>query len=1001
MKITDYLKPDWKKSSEEVRLNYIANLDANDNLVKIVAKILNQEKIPKLRKLAIEKIENEEKLIEVLAATSEENVKLEIKTSLIAVIKKNYIANRLKDEKYLDFLEQSDFSDLLFQVKNFNQKKKLINKVTPLKNLLKILEKIPESEKDVIKFIITRLSGQEELVPLLEDSEWERIAKKFRKEIVEALRQSDDLFSTYKNKILQEQETKVLTFVENEIIALEILPDSFKKKVEEKYCLFGEKLPLSSSLVEKVNHYEKLYLAKQEKEKYQNALSRASDFFHQQKETIKYFENNFLSNFEETNEKINQELNILENFYNNLQEDLKEQAVVKNNFLENLNELKKLQETFLKKQQEKEKLQAEEREKTKTINELIEQANNYLKRLDQEETDSLLAEITTFQKEKNDALSNSDYQNLDNFLLWEKSMSELTKKVKKKKEAIFLAENQEKKLEKLQELKVFFVGLDLADKELVSENLKAKLKEWDDLLNENYTKLDNQELASHKKIILETKKEIEEKEFREIQSYLDKKESLCKVLEGLLALEDQKQILEALFEVNKKWHRIPLIDNFYFKESQNRYFALKKKCEEKTKAIYDDFQKEQEAKINRKKELLTELKAISDNKSIEKKTILEVDKILVEWKSIYIYTHFNDRELNATFKDKLNFFHKQKKSIQLEMRELQRRNLEEKKAIITTLPKLLEGKKDFKDKIILLKEQRNLWLRIKAGYPFLENQKLDKEFFDFLEKELTKNSQPLEKRIDALKLKKEQIEKLLEREPASTKELQERLNLFNNFFKSLQNSFLPQKDYNFYKEAVEKLKKEFMAKNQSSLELLKEAKEKALAHKKTILEKIIAINDKKSFTKEDNQEVKKLYQEWNELEYIPPRLSPDLEIDFKKNVNLFYKNLRENLKGQKENFKNNFLIKKKLLDRLNYLIGLDVDKKLTANAEFDPSQLKDIWEYNRQFKHKKDEGEKRKEVFSLLKEWNNQLALDYQDRKKLNSRFGEIKKQLRKKGYFS
>ena len=661
----NYFNREWKSPNEVVRRKFVESLDSSKNLVKLIVKVLDNEKSLEIRKLALKKITSEEQVVEIIEKLSNNRAKLDAKQYLMDLVAKHYADGSLKNEAHLDFIDSKDrLIELFFLVKDFNKKKKLMSRIADKNDLLTVMEKLDLKDKDIIKLVIHRLAGSEVLVLFLEDSQWEQMREKYFVEILSALRENEVLFQSYKARILERMEKEIISSLEAKILDLSKhdittdLPDSTEtiEKLKEKYVFDGKLEPLSEKILAKVVEYQKLYL--EIKTRRQDRLKLETSLNDLKSKKLK-IDNLIEKRDDLTANQLEQEILSLEEFYQGFSSKIKSDLEIKTIF----SSLKKdMGDLLLEKRAEEQKkiIELEARKKQENSLRVLNQAINDLKeKMNKTNFVDLEGEVNAIQ-ERITSLEGSEEYLKPLLVEAEKSYQELTSNFnllrREKKEQQILAE--------LMDLERYFSELNFGEKNLDHLALHKKIVHWEKLLNLEFLDQENfkEMFQKHKKLLLEIKKELEEEKFRSIQSYLDRKESLCKALQEALLLKDKKAILEVFFQINRKWNSLAAFSNFYFKEVNDRYSALRKECQKITQDYQEDFKKQQEDKINRKKALIKALEEIIQAKGVDKKAVSLVDKILHEWKEIYVYMPFNEKEMNLEFKQKLNFFFKQKKS---------------------------------------------------------------------------------------------------------------------------------------------------------------------------------------------------------------------------------------------------------------------------------------------------------------------------------------------------
>ncbi len=1014
MGIKDYFKPGWKSNDAAVREEFIKNISASPDVKELVLKVLGFEKLPKLRKLALKKINDLDTVSYLLNNVTEQKVKEEVKDYLEKLIAKKYLENTLEDEKYLDYLgEDTEVIELFIKVNSIHQKKKLIPRVKSQKNLFGLLNKINLKNKELIYFILEKLEGKY-LIDLLDNPGWENLRKKYFTAILNYFKKNENEFSAYESAEIGLKEEQIISHILQKKQELEISKKFHFKDREnlfnwasDEFTCLNEKRELTAKIKEALDLYQNVFVKIKNEQELNNKILDTKKYLEKLGREVEELKENLFK------DKLNELTQSLDDQVSQLDKEVLQEANIKAKIEEIKSSILE-KKNILQEKERKEKIALEQKndqkDKLKKIEATTLTLAEKVKELEEGKNYDTIEEISAeVEKEKSDFEKFSDSLNAEEF----PSLSSIKKRFVDLIIGLENVRSKYKEQKDIADLKEEVEKLEQAEAkgETDLSALKEKVPRWEKILEKPKVAkfFTESEIIRCQKLFLQVRKKIDEKEFRDIQSFLDRKRSLLKDLSHALTLEDKFDILQCIFEIKKKWFRIPNSVAFYFRSVNSEFNSLLRACEEKSKAVKQQFEAEQEKKVARKKELLEKINSILEENKEEKITftkVEEVKEIIEEWKTINVYSLLNLREINLEFKQKINAFFKIKQSSLIEQKKEKEKNYNQKKKYLNDFQLKLKNFKngDWGKKLSFLIEERKNWFSLKLNLSRKESRELDDEFFQIIEAEFVERANPVSHRKEKIEAAQKELVDVLKKESLSLEEFKKAKVLFASSFNLLKESFLPQKEYQIYFNNLNDFKKEFDEKNLVHLEQEKKELTENKKRKEELLKELAAINEKKVYDKENNEAVKKINQEWQSLPFVTKKIDPNLEKNYRQEINNFYNQLRSKIKTEKGVQEKNFLTKKKILDRLEYLIDLDGEKSseqnIITNENFDVSRLKEIWEYNRQFKAKDgNKSEKRKEVFTLLKEWSNKLDISFSQRKKLDERFKRIRKLLQKKGY--
>lgn len=257
---------------------------------------------------------------------------------------------------------------------------------------------------------------------------------------------------------------------------------------------------------------------------------------------------------------------------------------------------------------------------------------------------------------------------------------------------------------------------------------------------------------------------------------LEAKTALCEEAEALDQLEVGPESFKALQDLHAKWKRIGPVDREHSEPIWERFSEASKKVHDKRHEFYKELRQQREKLIERKQEIVAELKAMNldelNTHGAWQTAIKAVNTLRDEFKGIgRINLHANDvvweefREANKAFNHAKNSFYK-------ELKADHQKNLDLKHALLKRANELKDST-DWRPAANELKRIQSDWKNI--GYvPKVESDKIWKEFrqaCNHFFKRLTDHHKEAEKELFAnLETKKVLFEKLKAWTPTDAKD---------------------------------------------------------------------------------------------------------------------------------------------------------------------------------------------------------------------------------------
>lgn len=355
----------------------------------------------------------------------------------------------------------------------------------------------------------------------------------------------------------------------------------------------------------------------------------------------------------------------------------------------------------------------------------------------------------------------------------DETVAELILKLEKKKEAEeeklkhLQEENKRKKEELLSQMEAL-ANAEVNDITPVIKKLREIQNQWKEI--KELKKSDYAELQRKYNTLLDKINE-NIKAFSTLQEYdaqknTELKEELLAKMEHLLSLDDAKKINNLFESYKKEWNKIGNVISEKYVEIKTRYNEITQKIKQKLDAFYQAIEEERNKNLERKKQLINELKNITGKLSQEniywKELNEKIQKLKNEWVSIGHVPAEYVKEINEEYNRLLDIYYDAKRKHIEYIQKKQEEIKAAKEKILQELEKLKDSQ-DFdqnaKKVIQLQQEWKKHYLTNKE-----ENEKLNqlfKQYCDtFFENKRNYDKQKLQEEKDNLVKKLEIIQKL-------------------------------------------------------------------------------------------------------------------------------------------------------------------------------------------------------------------------------------------------
>lgn len=551
-----------------------------------------------------------------------------------------------------------------------------------------------------------------------------------------------------------------------------------------------------------------------------------------------------------------------------------------------------------------------------------------------EKTDAQTEEQLSELKEKLEALK-KDAAEAEAIGDFEKMISEAEQKFTELKESVEKAAKEEKKAEHAKK------------EEEVSETTEAEIKEdspeeaevEDKKVAEETAPAEDEsevEPASETKEQEDKAEETEETKSEEApkaeqaaaadepeeeQTAEDYYKELAEKAETLSEMSDWAYASMEFDNIDTQWEEGPDPEEADVKPYREKIDKLREQFEGKKRAHYEEQRKIRQQNLEKKKELLQQLKEIVDE---EKWThTREVGKIKGKWDSVKPIPADEQEKMEKAYQNYISAFDEHKVDRLVKKKQQEEDNLTGKLVILEKMEKFLKAvdeksgwkelDKQFSDYTkqfrrigrVPAEKNQNIWDRFHDAQDTFHSMrfKYDKKYRKDIEKFLSKKK----KLID-------EAEALVDTDNIAKAARQ--VNKLHRRWKKVGN--LPQKDENELWDRFKAATDAFNDKKGDNIEVLRKQEEQNYEQKLKLIEKAEEIKDSEDWENTHN-EYQKLMDQWKKIGPVPRKKSSKIWKKFKGAMDHFYDRRREFFKEVKEERKDNLKEKEDILDQLKAL----------------------------------------------------------------------------------
>ncbi|MFO7800448.1 DUF349 domain-containing protein [Rhodohalobacter sp.] len=432
---------------------------------------------------------------------------------------------------------------------------------------------------------------------------------------------------------------------------------------------------------------------------------------------------------------------------------------------------------------------------------------------------------------------------------------------------------------------------------------------------------------------------------------------LEKKAEELMDMTDWAYVSMEFDNIDNAWSEGPDSENEDIKPLKDNIDKLREDFEEKKQAHYEEKKRRRLENLEKKKELLSQLKQIVDEKKWSHTR--EVGRIKGRWEQVKSVPEDETEKLESKFESLLSTFDEHKVDRLVKQKQKEEDNLTGKLVILEKMEGFVSGldesadwpeqEKQFDEltkqfrKIgrVPSEKNREVWARYHSAQDTFHSMrfKYDKKYRDQIEKFLSKKK----KLID-------EAEALLDADDLA--DAARRVNKLHRRWKKVGN--LPQKDENEMWDRFKAATDAFNDKKSENLDVLREQEEENYEEKLKIVEKANELKDSEDW-EATHKALQGLMNKWKKVGPVPKKKSGKIWKKFKGAMDHFYDRRRDHFKEVKEERKDNLKEKEEVLEQLAELKSHDdpieaVEKAKPLQEEFKKAGYVPIKHKNRLWK---------------------------------------------------
>lgn len=417
----------------------------------------------------------------------------------------------------------------------------------------------------------------------------------------------------------------------------------------------------------------------------------------------------------------------------------------------------------------------------------------------------------------------------------------------------------------------------------------------------------------------------EEKDEAEASDALSYYKNLADKAEEIAEQSDWAYVAMEFDNIDLQWGEGPDPEDADIKPLREKIDALRKAFEEKKQAHYEEQKRIRLENLEKKKDLLKQLKEIVDDKKWTQTR--EVGKIKGRWDHIRPIPADEAEKLQNQFEALLATFDEHKVDRLVKQKQQEEDNLTGKLVILEKMEKFVKDLGDESDWDELEKKFEDLGKQFRkiGRIPSDKNQEVwgryhqaQDTFHSMRFKHDAKYRDQIEKFLSKKKKLIDEAEALLDSDDLA--EAARQVNKLHRRWKKVGN--LPQKDENEmwdrFKEATDK----FNQLKSDNIDLLRKQEDENYDEKLKLIDQANEMKESEEWDK-THQQFQNLMKKWKEIGPVPKRKSGKIWKKFKGAMDHFYDRRRDHFKEVKEERKDNLKEKEDILEKLAELKSHD------------------------------------------------------------------------------
>lgn len=418
------------------------------------------------------------------------------------------------------------------------------------------------------------------------------------------------------------------------------------------------------------------------------------------------------------------------------------------------------------------------------------------------------------------------------------------------------------------------------------------------------------------------KSEEEESEDSDPAAYY---EELAEKAEALMDLTDWAYVSMEFDNIDTQWNEGPDPGETDITKYRSKIDKLREEFEQKKEAHYEEQKRIRQQNLEKKKDLLHQLKEIIDEKKWTHTR--EVSKIKGKWDSISPIPAAEQEKLDSQFNSYIATFDEHKVDRLVKKKQQEEDNLMGKLVIIEKMNSFLnsvDASSDWKELDKTFSKLTKQFRKI-GRVPIEKNQEVWDKFHnaqDTFHSMRFKHDKKYRKNIEKYLSKKKQLideaEALIDADNLAN--AARKVNKLHRRWKKTGN--LPQKEENELWDRFKAATDAFNEKKSENIDLLRDQEEENYKKKLKIIERAEEIKDSEEWEKTHN-EYQQMMDRWKKIGPVPRKKTSKIWKKFKGTMDHFYDRRRDHFKEVKGERKENLKEKERVLDDLKKLKSHD------------------------------------------------------------------------------